>query len=71
MRGRQQRILPIRHRRRARVIREAGDRHLVAIDRDDALDDADGNALALERAALLDVQLEVAMVRAASVARRP
>ena len=47
------------------VIREAGDRHLVALDRDDALDHTNRNALAFESAALLDVQLEVAMVRAA------
>ena len=64
MRRRDQRILPLRHRRRARMIREAGDHRAIALNRDDAFDDADGGGAAFERAALLDVQLEIAVMRA-------
>ena len=56
--------MPIRHRCRAGVIREAGHGHLVPINRDDTLDDTNGNILAFERATLLDMELKVAMVRA-------
>jgi hypothetical protein len=52
VRGRQQRILPIRHRSSG-MIRKAGDRHLVAIDRDDALHHTHRNVLAFERPAML------------------
>ena len=51
--------------RRAGVIRKAGNGHLVPINRDDALDHTNGNIFAFERAALLNMQLEVAMVCAA------
>ena len=64
MRGRQQRILPLAHRRRPGVVGEAGDRDVVAMNRDDAFDDADRRAALFERAALLDVQLEVRVPRA-------
>jgi hypothetical protein len=59
-RGREHRVLPLVHRRRPGVVREAGHRHVPPADADDALDDADGRALGFEHAALLDVQLEVA-----------
>ena len=69
VRRREHRVLPLGDRRRAGVVGEAGDHRLVAIDRDDAFDDADRDAGALERAALLDVQLEIAVVRALRPAR--
>jgi hypothetical protein len=46
------------------VIRKAGDRRLVPINRDDPFDNSYRNLLAVERGALLDMELEVAMVRA-------
>ena len=64
MRSCEQCILPIRHRRRAGVIRKAGNGHFVPINCDDALDNTNGNILAFERAALLNMELEVTMVRA-------
>ena len=58
-RRREQRVVPLVHRRRARVVGEAGHRHVPLADADDALDDADVDARGVEDAALLDVQLEV------------
>ena len=58
-RRRQQRVLPLVHRRRPGVVGKAGHRHVPLADADDALDDADGHALGFEDAALLDVQFEV------------
>src|SRR3989304_1530561 len=56
---RPRRVLPVGHRRRPRVVGEAGDRRAVARDGHDPLDDADGHPVAVQGAALLDVQLEV------------
>jgi hypothetical protein len=53
-------VVALRHGRGAGVIGEAFDRNLRVQDADDALDHADIDLLLLERAALLDVQLEVA-----------
>src|SRR5262249_59575092 len=47
----------------AGMIGEPGDRGVVLVDRDNSFDDADGDLRAVERAALLDVQLDVAVVR--------
>src|SRR6185369_1477903 len=69
MRGRQHRVLPLGNRRRAGMVREAGHDGVVLVDRDDPLDDADRDADALESTALLDVQLEVTVVRALRPAR--
>ena len=63
-RGREQRVVPLVHRGRAGVILESGDRDLPLLDPDDSLDDADVDLRRVERAALLDVQLEVAGDRA-------
>src|SRR5262249_45870377 len=60
LRRREQRVMSVVHRGRAGVILEPGDRHFPLLDADDSLDDADVDLLFLERAALLDVQLEVA-----------
>ena len=68
-RGGQQRIPPFGHRRRARVVREAADLHVVLVDADDAFDDANGDAGFEEVAALLDVQLQVAVEGARRQAR--
>ena len=54
-----QRVLPAVHRRGAGVVGHALDHHVVAMDGDDAFDDADRHPGEIERAALLDVQLEV------------
>src|SRR5512138_616605 len=59
LRGREQRVVPLIHRRRAGVVREAGDGDLPLVDADDALDYADVELLAVERTTLLDVQLDV------------
>ena len=64
LRSGNQRVLPLRHRRRPRMIREAGDHRAIALDRHDPLHDTDGRAARLQRAALLDVELEVAVVGA-------
>jgi hypothetical protein len=69
MRGRQHRVLPLGNRRRAGMVREAGHDGVVLVDRHDPLDDADWDAGAFERAALLDVQLEITVVRALRPAR--
>jgi hypothetical protein len=45
------------------VIGDAGDDDTEALDRDDPLDDPDRDAGAIQRAPLLDVQLEVGVVR--------
>ena len=63
MRRREHRIVPFGNRRRPRMIRDARDDRLVLVDGDDPLDHANGDAGALERAALLDVQLEIAVMR--------
>ena len=68
MRRRNERVLAIRHWRRAGVICHASDNHVVAIDRDDSLDDAHRNAQAFEGAALLDVELQIAVVAPRGVA---
>ena len=64
LRGREQRVLPLRHRRRAGVVGEAGDGHVVLVNRHDPFDDADRDGRFLEVAALFDVQLDVAVDRA-------
>ena len=51
------------------MVREAGHDRVVLVDRHDPLDDADRDGGAFERAALLDVQLEIAVVRAFRPAR--
>ena len=68
-RGGQQRIPPFGHGRRARVVREAADLDVVLVDADDAFDDANGDAGLEEVAALLDVQLQVAVEGARRQAR--
>jgi hypothetical protein len=45
------------------VVGQAGDHRVVFVDRHDALDDADWNTGPLERAALLDVQFQVTVMR--------
>ena len=67
--GRQHRVVPLGDRRRAGVVGDARDDRFVPVDRDDAFHDAHGNARALERAALLDVQLEIAVKRPLRAAR--
>ena len=59
-RGGEQRVVALVHRRRPGVIRESGDRDLPLLDADDPLDDPDVDLVRLERAALLDVELEIA-----------
>src|SRR5262249_38637996 len=56
---REQRVAPLVHRRRARVIGEAFDRHVPPVDADDAFDHADVDLLGMQYAALFDVQLKV------------
>src|SRR5262249_45144978 len=63
LRGGDERILPLVHRRRPRMVREARDDDVVFVDRDDALHDADRHGGFFQVAALLDVQLEVAVER--------
>ena len=46
------------------MVRKALDDHVVAVNADDAFDDANGNLGLVERAALLDVELDVRMPRA-------
>jgi hypothetical protein len=53
---------PIGHRRGPGMIGKPVDHHVIALNRDDALDDADRNTLFLESAALLDVKFEIAVV---------
>src|SRR4029079_3870592 len=48
------------HRRRAGVIRKAGNGDVPAFDADDAFNDADVDLVPRQRAPLLDVQLEIA-----------
>ena len=60
LRGRNQRILPVRHHRRARVVGEAGDGRVIASIETMPSTTPIGDAVALERAALFDVQLEIA-----------
>ena len=64
VRQRDHSILSIRHRCGSRVVGKPGDGRLEALDRHNALDDADVRRRSLERSALLDVQLEVAAPRA-------
>ena len=64
MRSRDHRILTIGHRRRSGVVGKTEDLCLIPSDRHDALDDADSGRRAFERAALLDMELEVAVPRA-------
>src|SRR5439155_6425856 len=64
MRRGEQRVVALGDRRRAGVVGEAGDDRVVLVDRDDPFDDADRNAGALERTALLDMQLDITMMRA-------
>ena len=59
-RGGQERVTALRHRRRPRVVGEALEGDVVAVDADDPLHHADLDAGAVEDAALLDVQLDVA-----------
>ena len=66
-----ERVLTLRHRRRPGVVREAGDDGRVPLDRDDAFDDADRHGASLERAALLDVQLDDSSGARPSAAPRP
>src|SRR5215510_4597158 len=56
---REQRVAPLVHRRRARVIGEAFDRHVPPVDADDAFDHADVDLLGMQNAALFDVQFQV------------
>src|SRR5208282_5220553 len=52
-------VVPVAHRRRARVVLESRDRDVPLAKSDDPLDDPDVELLLLQRAALLDVQLQV------------
>ena len=56
---REQAVAAVAHRRRAGVVGEAFGGHFPLADADDALDHADVELLAIEVAALLDVQLDV------------
>src|SRR5213075_1957442 len=58
-RRRQHGVVTLVHRRRARMILESTDGHFPLLDPDDSFDDADVEAVALERPALLDMQLEI------------
>ena len=60
LRGRKQRIAPIRHGGRPGVIGESADLRLVFVNADDSFDYANGNLAFVERAALLDVQFQIA-----------
>ena len=65
-----QRVLPAVHRGGAGVVGHALDDDVVAVDGDDALDDADRHAGPIERPALFDVQLHVGVPGAARPHRR-
>jgi hypothetical protein len=51
------------------MVCKAGDDGVVPIDRHEAFHDADGDGVAFERATLLDVELEIRVVRALRPAR--
>ena len=51
------------------MVGDPGDRRIVPVDGDDPFDDADRKSGALEGAALLDVQLEIAMMGSFGAAR--
>ena len=63
-------VVAHRHRRRAGVVRLAGDRQLLPRDALDAGDGADRDALGLEDRALLDVQLDEGVRRRTGARRR-
>jgi hypothetical protein len=56
--GGQERVPPLVHGRRARVVPESIDADVPPLDAHDSLDDADVDAAAVKDRALLDVELE-------------